>query len=103
MSVRWMRIIICAILMIAIVGNAFTAEAAGDTRIIVKLQPGTLIGAVLSLLGGVLLDVIPGVNLYLLRVTTVPIVTFLLQLLGVVYIEHDTTLNNPAFENTGLL
>jgi len=94
---------ICAILIIAIVGNTFTAEASGDTRIIVKLQAGSLIGPVLNLLGGVLLDVIPGVNLFLLRVTNVPVLTFLLQLLGVVYIEHDTTLNNPTFENMGLL
>src|SRR5437660_8586874 len=103
MFVRWMRIMICAILMIAIVGNLFTAEASGDIRIIVKLQPGRLIGPVLSLLGAVLLDAIPAVNLYLLRVSSVPVLTFLLQLLGVVYIENDTTLNNPTFENVGLL
>src|SRR6267378_5270812 len=96
---RWMRIIICAILMIAITGNVFIAEASGDTRLIVKLQPGNLIGAVLSLLGAVLLDVIPAANLYLLRVLNVPVLTFLLQWLGVVYVEHDTTINNPAFHN----
>src|SRR3989442_3918599 len=100
---RWMRIIICAILMIVIVGNLFTAEGSGDIRIIVKLQPGRLIGPVLSLLGAVLLDAIPAVNLYLLRVSTVPVLTFLLQLLGVVYIENDTIMKNPTFENVGLL
>jgi len=103
MFVRWMRVIICAILMIAILGNTFTAEASGTTRIIVKLQSGSLIGAVLSLLGAVLLDVIPGLNLYLLQVVNVPLLIFVLQLLGVVYIENDTTVNNPAFENVGLL
>src|SRR5437870_8573307 len=96
---RWMRIIICAILMIVIVGNLFTAEASGDIRIIVMLQPGSLIGAVLSLLGAVLLDAIPAVNLYLLQVSSIPLLTFVLQLLGVVYIEKDTTMNNPAFQN----
>ncbi len=103
MSVRWMRVIICALLMIAIIGNIFCAEAAGDIRIIVKLQAGALIGPVLTLLGADLLDSIPAVNLYLLRVSTVPVLTFTLQLLGVLYIENDTTLNNPTFQNTGLL
>ena len=89
--------------MIVIVGNLFTAEASGDIRIIVKLQPGRLIGPVLSLLGAVLLDSLPAVNLYLLQVSTVPVLTFLLQLLGVVYIENDTIMKNPTFENVGLL
>jgi subtilisin family serine protease len=103
MSVRWMRAIICSLLIVAIIGNIFPAQASGDIRIIVKLQAGALIGPVLTLLGADLLDSIPAVNLYLLRVSTVPVLTLTLQLLGVLYIENDTTLNNPTFQNTGLL
>jgi subtilisin family serine protease len=103
MSVRWMRIMICAILMIALIGNITGAEASGGIRIIVKLQVGALITPVLTLLGAQLLDSIPTANLYLLEVSNIPVVTFVLQLLGVVDIENDTTINIPAFENAGLL
>src|SRR6185295_6621455 len=103
MFVRWMRITICAILMIAILGNMAGAEASGNTRVIVKLQLGALIGPVLTLLNAELLDSIPGLNLYLLRVSSIPLLSFTLQLLGVAYIEADTTINNRSFKNTGLL
>ena len=96
MSVRWMRAIICALLIIAIIGNIYCAEASGNIRIIVKLQAGALIGPILTLLGADLLDSIPAINLYLLRVPNIPVLTFTLQLLGVLYIENDTTLNNPS-------
>src|SRR5713101_5513580 len=99
MFARWMRIVICAILMIALIGNMNRVEASGDIRIIVKLQVGALIAPVLSLLGGLLLDSLPAANLYLLEVSKLPVLTFLLQLLGVVYIEHDTTMNIPTVEN----
>jgi subtilisin family serine protease len=103
MFVRWMRIIACAILIIVIIGNVIGAEASGDTRIIVKLQAGLLIGPVLTLLGADLLDSLPAVNLYLLRMPYVPTLNLTLQLLGVLYIENDTTMNNPTFLNLGLL
>jgi subtilisin family serine protease len=103
MFVRWMRIIGCAILVIAIIGNVIGAEASGDIRIIVKLQAGFLVGPVLTLLGADLLDSIPALNLYVLRMPYVPTLTFILQLLGVVHIEKDTTMNIPAFLNVGLL
>src|SRR5436190_6382399 len=103
MLVRWMRITICAILMIAIMGNMAGAEASGNTRVIVKLRLGALIGPVLALLNAELLDSLPGLNLYLLRVSSIPLLSFTLQLLGVVSIEPDTTINNRTFKNTGLL
>ncbi len=103
MFVRWMRGMICAILLIAIMGSTVGAEAAGDIRIILKLRTGALIGPLLTLLGADLLDSIPSVNLYLLRVPHVPALSFTLSLLGVVYIETDTTMDNPTFRNMGLL
>src|SRR6267142_1080479 len=103
MFVRWMRAMICAILLIAIMGSTVGAEAAGDIRIIVKLRTGALIGPLLTLLGADLLDSIPSVNLYLLRVPLVPVLSFTLSLLGVAYIETDTTMDNPTFRNLGLL
>jgi subtilisin family serine protease len=103
MFARWMRIIICAILMIAIVGSTVGAEAAGNIRIIVKLRPGALLGPILTLLGADVLDSIPSVNLYLLRVPLLPALNLTLSLLGVLYIETDTTLDNPTFRNLGLL
>src|SRR5436853_869205 len=98
MSVRWMRVITCAVLIIAIIGNIYCAEASGDIRIIVKLQVGALIGPILSLLGADLLDSIPAANLYLLRVSNVHLISFILQLLVVVYIVTDTTLNIPTVQ-----
>src|SRR6266478_3173961 len=103
MFVRWMRGMICAILLIAIMGSTVGAEAAGDIRIILKLRTGALIGPILTLLGADLLDSIPSVNLYLLRVPHVPALSFTLSLLGVVYIETDTTMDNPTFRNLELL
>ena len=103
MFVRWMRGMICAILLIAIMGSTVGAEAAGDIRIILKLRTGALIGPLLTLLGADLLDSIPSVNLYLLRVPHVPVLSFTLSLLGVAYIETDTTMDNPTFRNLGLL
>ncbi|HYR87872.1 MAG TPA: hypothetical protein VE422_27575, partial [Terriglobia bacterium] len=94
---------ICAILLIAIMGSTVGAEAAGDIRIILKLRTGALIGPLLTLLGADLLDSIPSVNLYLLRVSHVPVLSFTLSLLGVAYIETDTTMDNPTFRNLGLL
>src|SRR5262249_44675253 len=98
-----MRITACAILMIAIIGNVIGAEASGDIRIIVKPQASSLIGPVLNLLGADLLDSIPEANLYLLRMSSVPALTFILRLLGVLYIENDTTINTPSLLNLGLL
>src|SRR6267143_15976 len=103
MFVRWMRAVICAILLIAIMGSTVGAEAAGDIRIILKLRTGALLGPLLTLLGADLLDSIPSVNLYLLRVSHVPALSFTLSLLGVAYIETDTTMDNPTFRNLGLL
>src|SRR6266850_1162577 len=103
MFVRWMRIMICAILVVAIIGSSFSAEAAGDLRIILKLRVGALLGPILALLGADVLDSIPSINLYLLRVPHLPVLNFTLSLLGVIYIENDTTLSNPTFRNMGLL
>ena len=62
-----------------------------------------MIGPLLTFLGADLLDSIPSVNLYLLRVPLVPVLSFTLSLLGVAYIETDTTMDNPTFRNLGLL
>src|SRR5579862_19684 len=103
MSEGWIRIIICAVLIVVILGNVTQTEASGDIRVIVKLQAGFLIGPILTLLGATPLDSVPAANLYLLEVPFIPQLNLTLQLFGVLYIETDTTINSPSFLNLGLL
>src|SRR5216117_3977350 len=95
---RLKRAISCALLVFIVTGSSRNAEAAAN-RIIVKLNTGSPIDPVLNLFNASVLDVISDSNLYLLQVPQVPSLgTLTLNLLGITYIEVDTTLS-PNLEN----
>src|SRR6185295_4589225 len=79
------------------------AQAAGTIPVVVKLLPGVNISLVTNLLGGTLIDTIPGTNTLLLRLPSLPIVTPLLKLLGVEWIETDKAVKVPANPPLSLL
>jgi len=95
------RAILCALLVFILGGTSFNAEAAGQ-RIVVKLNTASPIGPVLNLLNATVLDVISDSNLYLLQVPQLPSLgTLTLNLLGIAYIEVDTTLSGPPLRTRG--
>ena len=97
------RAILCALLVFILGGTSFNAEAAGQ-RIVVKLNTASPIGPVLNLLNATVLDVISDSNLYLLQVPQLPSLgTLTLNLLGIEYIEVDTTLSGPTLRTLGLV
>lgn len=97
------RAILCALLVFIVGGTSFNAEAAGQ-RIVVKLNTASPIGPVLNLLNATVLDVISDSNLYLLQVPQLPSLgTLTLDLLGIAYIEVDTTLSGPTLRTLGLV
>src|SRR5262245_21629542 len=97
------RLISCALLIFIVAGSSRNAEAAAS-RIIVKLNTGSPIGPVLNSLNASVLDVISDSNLYLLQVPLVPSIgTLTLNLLGIAYIEVDTTLSAPTLRTLGVL
>jgi hypothetical protein len=95
--------ILLIFLMISVLSGS--AMAASNPLIIETNGPvGNVLSLVSSLGGGLLLDQIPGTNIYLLDLPNLPIVTPLLQfLLGIVFMEPDRTILNPARGQAGLL
>src|SRR5262245_56393293 len=97
------RALTCTLLLLMMGGGCLNAEAA-SSRIVVKMNSGSVIGPVLTLLNATVLDTISDANLYLLQVPLVPSLSPLtLNLLGIAYIETDTTLYGPTHETLGIL
>jgi subtilisin family serine protease len=65
------------------------AQAAVTIPVVVKLLPGVNLSLITNLLGGTLIDSIPGTNTHLLRLPNLPLLTFTLRLLGVEWLELD--------------
>ncbi len=85
--------LILALLVFVFSANA---QAAGTVPVVVKLLPGANLSIVTSLLGGGVVDTLPGTNTLLLRLPSLPVVTPLLRLLGVEWIELDRGIRVPA-------
>jgi subtilisin family serine protease len=79
------------------------AQAAGTIPVVVKLLPGVNLSLVTNLLGGTIIDTIPGANTLLVRVPSLPLLTPLLKLLGVEWIEPDRAVNVPSNPPLSLL
>jgi subtilisin family serine protease len=91
-------------LLLALFIFVFSANAhAAGIPVIVKLLPGVNLSLVTNLLGGTILDTIPGTNTLLVRLPSLPIVTPLLQLLGLQWVELDRTVKVPANAPLSLL
>jgi subtilisin family serine protease len=79
------------------------ASAAGTIPVVVKLLPGANLNLISSLLGGTVLDSLPGTNTYLLRLPSLPILTPVLKLLGVDWLEADKGIRVPGNPPLSLL
>src|ERR1700741_2601324 len=101
------RLLVC-ILTCTLLFSAFStpAMAAGSNPLII--ETGGLVGGILSIIsalgGGTLLDQVPGTNIYLVNLPTIPIVSPLLQtILGIVFMEPDERVTAPVAGREGLL
>src|SRR5687767_13799461 len=72
-----------------------SAQAGNPVSIVVKVLPGVNLSLITNLLGGKLIDSIPEANTYLLNVPSLPILTPVLKLLGVEWIELDRGITLP--------
>jgi subtilisin family serine protease len=73
-----------------------SAQAANPISIVVKILPGVNLSLVTNLLGGTVIDSIPEANTYLLNVPSLPVLTPILKLLGVAWIEADRDITLPV-------
>src|SRR5690242_801578 len=100
------RIGVC-VLVLAMMFSALSTNAAAATSnpIIIQTGPlGNILNIIAVLGGGTLLDTVPGTNIYLVNLPNLPVVTPLLQsLLGIVFMEPDTRVVNPARGQMGVL
>jgi subtilisin family serine protease len=97
------RAVLCALLLLMVLGSCLNVQAASQ-RVVVKMNSNSPIGPVLNVLGATVLDAISESNLYLLQVPSLPLLnSFTLNLLGVAYIEADTTVSGPMLSTFGLL
>jgi subtilisin family serine protease len=85
---------------------ALSANAmAASNPMIVQTGPlVNVVGLLNALGGGTLLDQVPGTSIYLLDLPNLPVITPLLEtILGIVFIEPDRTIINPARGQMGIL
>src|SRR5690242_9763431 len=100
------RFLICILACILLLSALTTeASAASSNPMIIQTNGLTSILSIVSSLGGgVLLDQVPGTNIFLVNLPNLPIVSPLLQtILGIVFIEPDTQVVTPARGQMGLL
>src|SRR5215510_5122221 len=89
--------------LILIVALSVQATAA-PVQLIVQLKSNSLLGGVLNLLNGVLLDSIPEANLYLISLPKLPIISDLVMLLnGVLWSEPNSAVPQPPMARFGVL
>ncbi len=93
------HLILCLVLILglAVQGSAATVP------VIIQLSPNASLGNVLSIIGGTLVDSIPEARLYLINVPQLPVVTPVLNLLGLQWIETNKGLALPGSAQLGVL
>src|SRR5437868_4310334 len=91
------------ILATVILFFSVNAQAASTVPVVVKLLPGANLSLITNLLGGTIIDTIPGTNTLLLRLSALPILTPVLKLLGVDWVELDRGIRVPANPPLSLL
>ena len=85
------RSLICLLLVLI-----FSVNAHAAVPVIIKLSPTANVLNITSLLGGTVLDSIPGADTYLLSLPTLPLLTPTLQLLGVQWLEVNKFMTLPS-------
>lgn len=101
MSTAWIRTAALACVLVFFCAFAVTAEAA--VPVIIKVSPTANVQTITSLLGGTILDSLPGANTYLLNLPSLPVLTPLLQLLGLLWVEQNKLMTLPRFAPVGTL
>jgi subtilisin family serine protease len=82
----------------------FSSQVFGAVPVIVQLTPLTNVNLVAQLLGGSVLDSVPGVNVHLLSLPSLPVLSGLqLSLLGITSIELDKVVSVGFSPRAGVL
>ena len=84
--------LVCLLLLMLFAANAHAA----NLPVIIKVSPTANILNITSLLGGTVLDSIPGADTYLLSLPNLPLLSPTLQLLGVQWIEVNKFMTLPS-------
>ena len=92
MKARRLVAVFAALLLL----SSMQTQAAVSIPVVVKLLPGANLSLITNLLGGTLLDSIPEANTYLLRVPSLPLLSPILRLLGVEWLEQNRGLTLPT-------
>jgi hypothetical protein len=94
-------------LIIALMGviwiTSFQLQAANPVPVVVKVLPGANLSLISNLLGGTIIDTIPEANTVLLRLPALPLLSPVLKLLGVEWIELDRGVSLPKSGQLRLL
>src|SRR5678815_719231 len=98
-------------LIIALLGVIWITSARVQTAspvavsvpVVVKVLPGANLSLISNLLGGTVIDTIPEANTFLLKLTALPVLSPVLKLLGVEWIELDRGVSLPVSGQFGLL
>src|SRR5687768_4304564 len=95
------KILLCLMLIFAVSGEA----RAADYPIIIETKLLAPVNLVVSLLGGTILDRIPGTDIYLLKVPVLLslLPSLMLKLLGLLTIELDKTIVESASVRWGVM
>ena len=95
------RHLILGLILIVVLSVQATAA---PVQLIVQLKSNSLLGGVLNLLNGVVLDSIPEANLYLISVPTLPILSDLVMTLnGILWSEPNAGVPQPPMARFGVL
>ena len=98
----WTRWRTAAVLALALMLFTSSTQAANPVAVVVKILPGANLTLINNLLGGTVLDSIPDANTYLLKVPALPVLSPVLKLLGVEWIESNRALSLPRSGQTAL-
>src|SRR5262245_39016746 len=91
-GVRAMTGRLVCLLLISVLLLTIPVQGAVTVPVIVKLLPSASTSIISTVLGGTIIDSIPGTNILLVNLPSVPVVTPLLKLLGVEWVEPNTSL-----------
>src|SRR5688572_19457658 len=93
---------VCGLLLGLMLLFSLNAQAATTIPVVVKLLPNANLSLITNLLGGTVIDSIPESNTFLLRLPSLPLLTPILKLLGVDWLELDRGLSLSANSPLGL-
>jgi len=97
------RPLLAMVLIVALLVAPSSSHAASPVAVVLKVLPGVNLQLISNLLGGTVIDSVPDANTYLLKVPALPVLTPVLKLLGVEWIELNRGVSLPAAGQLRLL